>query len=294
MKLSPRTVCTVCLVCACSFGLVPVATAGETEAELVEISGAQAMLDRGLPADHPPFMSIRPLANAQATDEQPDDYGTLNAGYTTVRGLEFKPAKSIGLYSNTSHTAMFCESASTYAWFDAQFEPPIGAEITGIRVWTYDNSAEDMYAWIWEICQPNTSAGEPTDTELEAEKISSGTPGEDIEWMNITDRTANTYNCVYLLRVRFGDDTNCNGSALRLHKARMQWRRQVSPAPATATFNDVGTGHIFFRYVEALADSDITAGCGGGSFCPDAPLSRGQMAVFLSKALGLHWAYNSF
>ena len=26
-----------------------------------------------------------------------------------------------------------------------------------------------------------------------------------------------------------------------------------------------------------------------GNYCPDAPLTRGQMAVFLSKALGLHW-----
>ena len=31
------------------------------------------------------------------------------------------------------------------------------------------------------------------------------------------------------------------------------------------------------------------AGCGSGNFCPDSPLTRRQMAVFLSKALGLHW-----
>jgi hypothetical protein len=32
------------------------------------------------------------------------------------------------------------------------------------------------------------------------------------------------------------------------------------------------------------------SGCGGGNFCPDAAVTRGQMAVFLAKALGLHWA----
>jgi hypothetical protein len=64
----------------------------------------------------------------------------------------------------------------------------------------------------------------------------------------------------------------------------------VSPAPATATFGDVPTSHPFFRYVEALVASGITAGCGGGNYCPDAALTRGQMAVFLSKALGLHFA----
>jgi hypothetical protein len=67
------------------------------------------------------------------------------------------------------------------------------------------------------------------------------------------------------------------------------WRRTVSPAPDTATFNDVPTSHPFFQFIEALYASGITAGCGNGNFCPDGPLTRGQMAVFLAKALGLHW-----
>ena len=71
---------------------------------------------------------------------------------------------------------------------------------------------------------------------------------------------------------------------------RLKWKRQVSPAPGTATFGDVPTTHLFFQYVEALAASGITSGCGGGNFCPDAAVTRGQMAVFLAKALGLHWA----
>ena len=70
---------------------------------------------------------------------------------------------------------------------------------------------------------------------------------------------------------------------------RILWHRQVSPAPALATFNDVPTSHPFFQYIEALAASGITGGCGGGNYCPDNPLTRGQMAVFMSKALGLTW-----
>jgi hypothetical protein len=70
----------------------------------------------------------------------------------------------------------------------------------------------------------------------------------------------------------------------------VRWRRQVSPSPVTATFGDVPTVHPFFQFVEALVESGITAGCGGGNYCPDDPLTRGQMAVFLSAALGLHWA----
>jgi len=77
-----------------------------------------------------------------------------------------------------------------------------------------------------------------------------------------------------------------------LYNVTIRYRLQVSPAPEVATFNDVPTSHPFFQYVEALAAAGITGGCGGGNYCPDAPLTRGQMAVFLSKALGLHWSSN--
>ena len=69
------------------------------------------------------------------------------------------------------------------------------------------------------------------------------------------------------------------------------WRRQVSPPPATPTFGDVPASDSAFPFIEALAASGITAGCAGGNYCPDANLTRRQMAVFLAKALGLHWPY---
>jgi hypothetical protein len=57
-----------------------------------------------------------------------------------------------------------------------------------------------------------------------------------------------------------------------------------------ATFpNDVPTTHPFFRFIEALAASGITAGCSADSYCPDNPVTRGEMAVFLAAALGLHF-----
>lgn len=45
------------------------------------------------------------------------------------------------------------------------------------------------------------------------------------------------------------------------------------------------------HYIEALAASDVTGGRGNGNYCPDSFVTRGRMAVFLSKALGLHWPY---
>jgi hypothetical protein len=80
------------------------------------------------------------------------------------------------------------------------------------------------------------------------------------------------------------------GVDVRFGAVRVGYQLQVSPAPDTATFADVPTNHPFFQFVEALAASRITSGCGGGNFCPDSPVTRGQMAVFLAKALGLSFA----
>jgi hypothetical protein len=67
------------------------------------------------------------------------------------------------------------------------------------------------------------------------------------------------------------------------------YRLQVSPAPSVATFADVPTTSPQFKFVEALVAAGITAGCGNGDFCPNAPITRGQMAVFLATALGLQF-----
>lgn len=82
---------------------------------------------------------------------------------------------------------------------------------------------------------------------------------------------------------------NASENSLSFGGVRLTWSRQVSVPPAAPTFGDVPASDLAFPFVEALAASEITAGCAGGNFCPDANLTRRQMAVFLAKALGLHW-----
>jgi hypothetical protein len=102
----------------------------------------------------------------------------------------------------------------------------------------------------------------------------------------IDNNPANTDGYVYGLTLEFGSDLGDT----QFLGAQLHYKLQVSPAPAVATFpNDVPTSHPFFRFVEALAAAGVTGGCGVGSFCPDAAVTRGQMAVFLSAALGLHY-----
>jgi Matrixin/S-layer homology domain len=55
----------------------------------------------------------------------------------------------------------------------------------------------------------------------------------------------------------------------------------------TQRFLDVPLTHPYYTYIEKLAQRGITSGCGGGYYCPDQPVSRDQMAVFIERALGL-------
>jgi peptide/nickel transport system substrate-binding protein len=57
------------------------------------------------------------------------------------------------------------------------------------------------------------------------------------------------------------------------------------PPDATGTvFNDVPASNGFAKWIEQLAAEGITGGCGGGNYCPNAPVTREQMAVFLLVA----------
>ncbi len=55
------------------------------------------------------------------------------------------------------------------------------------------------------------------------------------------------------------------------------------PAATGTVFVDVDGSRPFDPWIEELGSLGITGGCGGGAYCPDAPVTRAQMAVFLLK-----------
>jgi hypothetical protein len=59
------------------------------------------------------------------------------------------------------------------------------------------------------------------------------------------------------------------------------------PPTCTGVFTDVPCPSTFANWIEELAAEGVTAGCGGGNYCPSSPNTRGQMAVFLAKTFGL-------
>lgn len=52
-----------------------------------------------------------------------------------------------------------------------------------------------------------------------------------------------------------------------------------------SSFDDVPPGFWAITFIEELAASGITSGCGNGRYCPDDPVTRAQMAVFLERGM---------
>ena len=60
------------------------------------------------------------------------------------------------------------------------------------------------------------------------------------------------------------------------------------PAVSSTTgFGDVAVDHWAASWIKQLAAEGITGGCGNDNYCPEEPVTRTQMAIFLVRAFGL-------
>lgn len=113
------------------------------------------------------------------------------------------------------------------------------------------------------------------------------------------DVTFNDYNAFYIQGI-FDDGitAGCGGGNYCPDQANTRAQMSVFvvkavegadfvPPPAQGIFNDVPASDQFAPWIEYLYNQGVTAGCGGGNFCPTANISNGQMAVFLVKAFNV-------
>jgi hypothetical protein len=62
----------------------------------------------------------------------------------------------------------------------------------------------------------------------------------------------------------------------------------IPPGVGSSTgFNDVLVTHWAAAWIKQLAVEGITTGCGSGNYCPEDPVTRAQMAVFLVRTFNL-------
>ncbi len=52
----------------------------------------------------------------------------------------------------------------------------------------------------------------------------------------------------------------------------------------TSSFTDVAPGDLGFAWIQRMKRDGVTAGCGTNTYCPNDPVTRGQMAIFIMRA----------
>jgi hypothetical protein len=180
-------------------------------------------------------------------------------------------------------------SAAPTPYF-AQLTVEPGLRINRIGCVSRDNSLTHSVTFIWYKYLTNLTTGVTTTHELDS-FATSGTPGVSVgnlfppageETMHVYDGALSVIN--HYIFAQVAGDTFFAGCWV-FHQ------RQVAPGPASATFSDVPRSSPWFPYVEALVDTGVTGGCAPGMYCPNDPVTRGQMATFLAKALGMGFPF---
>ena len=231
------------------------------------------------------------LASAR---EQPQAFGGL-IQVTTIHAAEWTPYHDTDNPSYAGYGYDYPSQLSE-SYYRTQLNLPIGATVFAVYAFVYDGSSDTDWTFSLMGFEAVVSGSPPSPVDY-GSVSTSGTPSYttlildagELIIRSFTDLDGDGHEnpVAYLVRLKCG--IPYVRDLVRFWGAEVVWARAVSPAPASATFSDVPTGHWAFRHIEALADSGITAGCGGGNYCPESPVTRAQMAVLLAKALGLHW-----
>jgi hypothetical protein len=274
-----------------SAGLLAAAPmAGQVPAsERIPVTDPVELIRMGFPGDAKGvflWSKLAPASGGPVARKAAETWGPA-AGYTAMGAHDLQTSFA---NMHSSFESMWCPQPYEYDHSTrAQLDLPDGAELLQLQFWGYDDHPQyGLNVTLHEICQP-AGLDSPVVTVI-ASADTFGAIGHYYGFAPIGGVTVNNRDCGYALRVEFApSDSVCFTDSIQARKFQIVWQRQVHPAPPSATFGDVPTGHMFFQFVEALAKSGITGGCGNGNFCPDQPLKRGQMAAFLAKALGLEW-----
>jgi hypothetical protein len=214
---------------------------------------------------------------------RPESFGTDCCDVLQIPAAAFVPrASNIDWdYEGFGYIAVTLNPNSDKDVFWAPVQLPTGARVRLLELFYYDGDAtNDISATL----RGYTGAITPGLTTI-ATVSSSGAPGYTNAFSSFVDYTVPNGSTQHAVVINIPSAT----SNLRFKGASVSWQRQISPAPANPTFGDVPTDYPYFRGIEALARSGITGGCGSGNFCPQQFVTRGEMATFLARALGLHF-----
>lgn len=78
--------------------------------------------------------------------------------------------------------------------------------------------------------------------------------------------------------------TNVTRGQMAIFVARTVFGGDGFSFSSTPYFADVPATHPYFKWIQKLRDLGVTGGCSATSYCPDSPVTRQQMAIFIIRA----------
>jgi hypothetical protein len=236
------------------------------------------------------YLAKGAVLDQESSPAEPEEFGTTDFGWTTVLGNQHNNLGTSTVYSTQSGGTGSVYHISGGNVYDAQLHLPSGGLLRQATFFIRDDGSDGfLQGSIVRVCQTGFPIiGPPMITVLGS---ANSDDGDTVFSVVVSPGVViNNLSCAYVVRTVFSQISPATPTNFELRKIRAGWQRQVSAAPLTATFpNDTPTTHPYFRFIEALAAAGITGGCAPGSYCPNNPITRGEMAVFLSVALGLHF-----
>jgi len=217
------------------------------------------------------------------------NFGTEKTYSQMYPPAAFQPSSDTNDYI-IDETQLYCNGGTQN--YRTAVHLPTGAKPVGMVAILRDNQAQNIQVALQRTCNgfdlPFGANTDLTTTQIIG-LASSGNSGVRTYYSASATENHNVNNlrCAYTIRV---DLNSCASTNHEFNRVALRYKRELTGVPATAPYDDVPASHPFAQHINAFKNAGITGGCGGGNFCPDDPLTRGQMAVFLSKALGLSWS----
>jgi len=208
--------------------------------------------------------------SSQATWIAAQEFDPMDSGITWNRG-------PIGIGS------FRCRTGGGNLWFDAPIRLPSGARLSIMRLFYLDNAAGNVTLWLHRTRVSETPGVAASVAQLGPLISSGGGYGN----------VAGAYNQIIANRLNIYSARLNIGTGVCVIGVRLFWNRQIRTGLSHPFIDLGGLNATFINSIAAMAQSGITVGTSPVTFSPNNPVTRGQMAVFLARALGLYWAYGS-
>jgi len=197
-----------------------------------------------------------------------------------------------GSWCSTSPSALSNRMGISIGWGD-EYEWYLAwqwVDITDVPGGTYTVRAKvDPYNFFEEVSESNQCTWARVSFTTSSNAVSVLTTGNNCadDWSGSPFSADISWMLAEGISSGCGPELFCTYNAVTRGEMAAFLDRAFDLPPTPDDYFSDDDGSIFEISINRLAAAGISTGCGGGHYCPNAPVTRGQMAAYLDRAVGL-------